>query len=319
MLIEGDPRVLENFFRKKHLLEVGDVDHLKYRTWLQGNPGGMAAIHSAAYAQAFAAHGLVEGTSGMFGVSANMAVLSFLLAGQMDKLVEIFIQKAASKEFISWPRFLKGAGPLVDMDFLSPIFRRELDQEAVRRSRREFWGGLTCATAGRGIMVDMMRSLPDMVDIIHAGMTIPSRFGPVQVGNDWCVDGAGVFTFPAQYVIETFGPTDLLMWANRTDVEWWRFLEDAVVSLPMRRSYSTALCNAFATRHRQALAELRYLRSQTECRYLIVWSGESTGTFECRRPTLRRILDEESRQFGALLAAARACVEHEQKQPLAAE
>lgn len=319
MRIEGDPRVLENFFRKKRLHSAGDDTHHTYRTWLQGNAGGMAAIHSAAYARAFDEHGLVEGTSGMFAVSANMAVLSFMLAGQMDKLAEIFIQKAASKEFISWPRFLTGTGPLVDMNFLSPIFREHLNQDAARRSHLEFWGGLTCATTGRGITVDMMRLLPDMVHGIHAGMTIPSRFGPVQVGHNWCVDGAGVFTFPARYIIETFGPTDLLIWANRTDVEWWRFLDDAIVSLPMRRSYSAALCNAFASRHKQARAELAYLRSQTRCRYLIVWSEQHTGTFECDRPTLRGILTEESRQFAALLAKAKTVVDADLRIPTAAE
>lgn len=165
-----------------------------------------------------------------------------------------------------------------------------------------------------------MKSLkPDAVHGMHAGMTIPTRLEPVLVGDDLCMDGAAAFGFPARHVIETFGPTDLLIWANRTELEWWRQFEDGVTSLSMRRRYSVPLRKAFAARHKQARAELRYLRSQTRCRYLIVWTDTNTGTFECNRVKLSRALVHSRQKFSALLAWAKVAVDTNTLLPLAAE
>ncbi len=106
------------------------------------------------------------------GVSAGTSNLAAFMAGTAGKSLEIFLNYAQRKEFISYPRFLCG-GHLMDLEWLFHVVltELELDLPAVYQHGKPLVVGLTDVTTGEAIYVNT--TLETLVDAMKASMALP--------------------------------------------------------------------------------------------------------------------------------------------------
>ena len=308
MRYEGNLEVLRNLFRKKYLLERGDGASCEIRPALLVTTGVMRGAYGGGHGVALDTFGLAHVFDVAIGVSTGFPVLAYLLANQIRRHGDIYWQEAASKQFISFSRFVSGRGALADTNYLCSVFRgstaREgINERAIQVSRTRLFAGVTCAKSGEGLFLDAKKVKPDLVEAIHATCAMPGfSAGPVTIDGLSYIDGATALTFPARKVIEEFAPTDLLIFANRTQFTTKGAVFDQLLSAALLMNFPHAVQKTHMQRQAQALKELAYLRFQKSCRYLILWPEGALGRFTRDSNALECAARGEQKQFESLLA-----------------
>lgn len=320
MRFEGNPEVLRNLWRKQKLRAAGDVEHLRYRIAGLACPGLQRGVYAGGKARALERLRLAEEFDVLVGVSTGAPAWAFMLAGQLHQHLNVYWNEAATEEFASFKRFLLGRGPIISTDNISAIFRRKLDQSKVLRSRPDFFTGVTCATTGRGYLIDAKCTDPDPLEAVHASIAMPMLCGRVvEIGDRSYVDGSGAMGFPAREIIEQFEPTDLLVFANCPDEREELGILKTLLTGAMLSSFPAPVQRAFLARYRCFADRVRYLRNQHRVRWGIVWTDEEIGSFEFSPRKLERAADRADWFMTRLLTDAKVHVEHERIQSLAAE
>ena len=306
---EGDFEVLENLFRKKYLLERGDISHQYIRTAALACPGVMRGVYAGGGGIALDRFRLTDVLDDGFGISTGGPAVGFFLAGQVQKHIDLYWNEAASERFIHFPRFWQGSRPVADTDYICGVFRDKMDQEAIRRSRTRFFVGATCVNTGGGHFIDAKATKPDIVEAIHASLALPKLCGRVVTinGIDY-VDGSGAMSFPVQKIVETFDPTDLLIFANCPSEDKGSAAGN-LFSAAMLAGFPLPLQKAFARRHKDFAEGVQYARNarvQKLCRIGIVWTDDAVGRFERDQGKLQAAALRAQKHMEDLLYDARA-------------
>src|SRR3989344_9040277 len=94
MRFEGNPEVLRNLFRKKRLLDAGDVDHCMYRPLVLACSGLMRGVYAGGQCRALDRFGLINVFDIAVGISTGAPMLGFFLAGQIQQHLDIYWNEA---------------------------------------------------------------------------------------------------------------------------------------------------------------------------------------------------------------------------------
>lgn len=314
----GDVSVLDNLWLKKRAMENGEPhNHLRIAGFV--GAGVLRGVVGAGMGRPLERLGFTQTFDHCFGSSTGAASLPFFLSGQLEKEIGVYWNEAASKEFIAlafpgiFNRIVSGR-PVQDTEYLCGVFRRKLNQDAVRRSRTELYFGVTCAETGEGHFLDAKTIGPDLVEGIRASISIPGICGgAVRIGGRLYYDGAGAMGLPARKIVEKVQPTDLLIFANRppdiAENPQWNVLMGLLTA-----KCSSGVQRAFCAGQKEFDLGLYYLKTHPEVRSLILWTDESIKLLERDPQKLRDAADRGDRLMERLLQEARQRVESKQLQ-----
>lgn len=317
MRFEGNPEVLRNLWRKKQLIESGDVSQYEYRTLILVLGGVMRGVYAGGQCIALEEAGLTKAFDIAVGISTGAAMLGFFLSGKLRENIDIYWSER--REFIDFSRLWKGGRPIADTNHLFSVFRRRMDQEAIVRSRTTFHVGVTCVETGRGVLLDAKTVAPDVVEALHASCAMPAVCErTVALDGVEYLDGASALSFPARRVVEEYEPTDLLVLANCPSDERGSMFKDLLMQL-LVRDYPEPFQRTFAMRNRRFAQEAAWLRSQRSLRWGIVWSGTKVRRFEDNLERLEDETEEARLYMSHLLGRERCNLDFEGRQSLAAE
>jgi len=314
MRFEGNQEVLRNLFRKKKLLEAGDVEHYNYRTALLGCSGVMRGVYGGGQMSALERFGLTNAFDTVVGISTGAALGAFFVAGQMQSDIDVFWKEGASAEFVSFKRFLLRRGPLADTTALTRAFRRRLDQEKAYCSRTNFFTAVTCAETGAGKLLNA-KLMPDLLEAVHASFAMPGLCGKVvDIDGEPYLDGAGAMSFPSEAVVEQLEPTDLLVLANCTDEHKKDKRTTAFFNNLLLSNFPEPVRKTFNTRHASFPKGVQYLRNQTKVRWGILWTDAEVGYFEFNPQRLMAGAKRAEAYFAPLLQKAKVYVDREHQE-----
>lgn len=301
MQFEGSIGVLERLFKKKALLQAQNVHHQDYRPLLLILSGTNRGAYGSGQISALQDHGLEHVFDTAVGVSTGAPTVGYLLAKQSPLGASIYCEECTSPDFISLRRMR------VNLDYIASVFRegkKELDQEAVRSARTNFFVATTCAHTGKGVLLDAKSVEPDIVHAIRASIAIPGLGGPpVDVSGKLYTDGAGALPLPIRSVIKQFNPTDIVVLANRPEKMGEGPLRDIVFRRATAK-YPKEVQDAFLTMTERFEEELAHLRTVFEGRYAILWCDEDVGTFERKSEKLRAAVSRAQAHLHDLLTQA---------------
>ena len=122
MEFKGNPEVLANLWKKKRFMAANDAAHEAIRPALIVLSGSMRGVYGAAQALALDWAGLRDVFDWGIGISAGAPTVGYLLAGQMETGLSIYLNECSSSAFISMTRALLKGKP-VDLDYIASVFR----------------------------------------------------------------------------------------------------------------------------------------------------------------------------------------------------
>lgn len=295
--------VLQNLFARKELMRRGDPRASAIRPLLFVGGGVLRGVDGAARACALEDHNLEHVFTHVCGTSTGAASSQFLLTGQTREHINIYWKEAASKEFISFGRFIKGE-PIEDTRYLSGVFKNKLNLPLLLHAPPEFHVAVTHATTGEGRFIDAKKSKDFFHEAVRASMSIPFLCGePVSLDGELYYDGVGAFSMPTKELVATFRPTDLLIFANAHREESVRPLRHGLETLCFS-GLSPRVSQAFLTRARRFNGGIAHLRQRNDIRWTVVWS-EDIDLFERREEVLVSAASRARRSFFELLSNAR--------------
>ena len=310
---------LKNLFRRQRLMERGDVGQYDYRAILFASTGVLRGVDGGGRARALERYKLNRMFTHVVGSSTGAAMTLFFLAEQIHKHLNMYWVEAASKDFVDFWRFPNTERPIEDTNFLCKEFRRKLNHGAVIAAPAEFYVGVTCAITGKGLFLNAKKVKPDVVTAIEASISIPGLCGgPVFVDGHPYYDGAGAMGMPTREIIEQFGPTDLLIFANCSNENKTSILGQIVTGLLLMQQ-PLPVQKAFLTRNKRFAEGIRYLREEAQCRWAIVWSDDNIGQYERDPQKLEATANRADEHFSCLLDQAKAEVNQEKALSLAAQ
>lgn len=210
--------VVENIRLKKELLDSGDQEHTRIKTALIFEGGGMRVAYQDGVAIALAELGMGEVFDTVVGISSGAATGAYFLSGQYKLCVPILEQLANSK-FINRFNSVRGK-KILNMEYMDKVFRTDkpLDQEAVRRSRSDFFVGVTERKSGNGVYLDMKDPSRDIVTDICASSSMPWLTEPIELNGAKYSDAMTGCVNPVAFAVEQ-GCTYILVVSNKPDGE----------------------------------------------------------------------------------------------------
>lgn len=296
--------VLASLFRiKSHY--SGNVHAARMRPLLFVGAGVFRGVVGAGLGSALEAYGLIDCFADVVGISTGAACAQFGLSGQIRQHRDIYWTDARRKEFISLSRLLTDK-PVQDTRFLSDVFRRKLNLDALFASLPQFHIGVTHAKTGKGHFLNA-KEVPDMHEAIRASMSIPVFSGePVVIEGEPYIDGAVAFGFPIRELIERYDPTHLLVFANGPDIERYlpgqRFFESMFLS-----KYPSGVREQIESRFERFADDVAYLRRLT-IPWMAYW-GPDFSTRERNPDTLQtECLKAETQMITLLMHAQAAAI-----------
>jgi predicted patatin/cPLA2 family phospholipase len=308
MRFEGDPEVLCNLFQRQCFIKSGSPRQRDINPIVFVSTGVRRGVISAGMGRPLERHGLHRACTHLIGSSTGAASGQFGISGQIAQCIDLYWNEAASKEFISLARVMSGKSPVQNTRYLCDAFRRRLDLAAFHSNPAHFWTCATCAETGEGVLLDAKRKDIHPVDAVMPSMSIPGLCGgPVIFEGRALYDGAGAMGMPTREIIEKFGPTDLLVFANCPDEKkgsWMTSLMEA----GLMRNENEAVQHAFRTRYARFADRVRYLRSEAKCRWAILWTDNSIGQYERDPWRLQDAANRADAFMSDLLAKAKAKV-----------
>lgn len=319
MLFEGDTKVLSQLFRKKQLLETGDLTHTEIRPGILVLGGVIRGAYGGGQVSALELFELFRAFDVAVGISTGAPIAGYASAKQARLGTGIYSDECTRSEFLSYLRFLKfillppwlrDKKPIMDIDFLMKVFRgeisdKELNQEAAIHARTRLYFGVTCAISGQGHFKDAKTTGSDLVEVMGASCVAPGiSNGIVMLDGMPCTDGAVSLTFPVRKFLNEFDVTDLLILANHPGERTGRSLFERTLLTKCFADFPEAVREAFAKRDEQFREELEFLRTQQKVRYGVIWSDKNLGRFARNPQKIRNAAAvAESHLYNLLLEA----------------
>jgi predicted patatin/cPLA2 family phospholipase len=311
---EGDLRVLDSVIQRSRRFEAGASCHEDTRPWLIVSGGALCGTYCAGQLSALLRARLKNGFVGARASSTGSpGVTSFASETVFDARSMYWIE-CTYEQFLSLQRlalWLPGIGlaPAMNIDYLCDVFRgtnergvRLVNHDKLRAWQTDFRIAVT-RLDGSGAFLDM-RTVEDPIEAVKASIAIPgiSR-GYVRVGDEILFDGDATGSLPVAEVLR-HSPTDILVLANRPkprEDEAGRVIPDPMMPSRYLESLPRGVQNAFSTKHLRYVEELNLLRTQTICRYLIIWTDGVVGPFNRNPKKLEAAALRADEHLGGLL------------------
>ena len=202
---------IRDLWRKKRMLESGDIEHQAIKTVLLILGGGMRGAYQAGMTIALNQLGLVEVFDFIVGVSTGALVGAYALAGLEQNTIgaSLYFEEGTTRQFTDLRRF-----KVFDSKYLEQVIRCEkpLDHKAARSARSEFWVGVTNFRTGAGELINAKIASPDLIAAVVASTSFYDQ--PKVVNGGQYVDGDLALPLPISQVIQKFCPTHILVLAN---------------------------------------------------------------------------------------------------------
>jgi len=206
--------VVKNIRLKKKLLDLGDPEHEKIKTAIIFEGGGMRVAYQDGVAIALTELGMEEVFDTVVGISSGATTGAYFLSGQHEQCIPI-LELLATSEFINPLNPVRGK-KILNMEYMDKVFRagKPLNQDAVRRSRSQFFIGMTEARTGKGVYFDMKDPSTDIVTAICASSSVPGLTKPLTINGVEYSDAMTGCVNPVDFALEQ-GCTDILVVSNK--------------------------------------------------------------------------------------------------------
>ena len=210
----ADTPVVKNIRLKKKMLDSGDPKHETIKPAIIFEGGGMRGAYQHGVGIALAELGMGEVFDTVVGLSNGAVTGAYFLSGQHEQCIPI-LELLANSEFIDFFNPVRGE-KILNMRYMEKVFRKfnPLDQEAVRRSRSNFFIGMTELRTGKGVYFDMKDSSRDIVTDICASSSVPGLTKPITINGVKYSDAMTGCVNPVDFALEQ-GCTDILVVSNK--------------------------------------------------------------------------------------------------------
>lgn len=279
MVLRHDSKLIKNLLLKNQLLRNGDRRHEELRTLLLILSGANRGVYGAGATIALHLLGLPDVFDVVVGVSTGAGIGGYYLAGEKQMFLgaSIYYTEFSGASFINYRRPRK----IIDVNLISEVMRRgrtAMDMEAIKRSRSEFFVGVTHAETGNGEWINAKNTSPDVVAAIEASTAMPLGYNqPIMVDQRSYYDGGVALPCPIKEVCEKFQPTDVLVLPNRP----LRFGSQLSRELTARLFAATALRRlpvplraAVISRHKRFNQDIRFVQSCNGVNVGVLWPPE---------------------------------------------
>ncbi|MBI3335795.1 MAG: patatin-like phospholipase family protein [Candidatus Portnoybacteria bacterium] len=292
-------QLVQNLFRKKELLERGDEAHERIRTLLLTLGGANMGAYGAGACSALHLLELGEVFDVVAGMSTGGWICGYYLGGmeQMLRGTSIYYEEFASKAYINYWRFKKVLNPDI-IRSVTQEGRKKLDVAAVKKSRSQFFVGVTDLT-GSGAFIDAKSARPNLLTALEASSATPLGYRfPIRVNEEFYFDGSIGFPCPVKEVVARFGPTDILVLPNsyrgfntRSSLKELLFIHIMLRNLPQ------AIRVALTSRHKRFYEGMRAISKLDGVNVGVLWPPDMGIHRDCRQ-----MLFEFSVGYGILIA-----------------
>jgi predicted patatin/cPLA2 family phospholipase len=164
--------------------------------------GGMRGIYSMGALSALEDRGLSNAFTSVTGSSAGAINAAYLLAGQANAAVNVYVDELSNRNFVNPLRVTR----MVDIDFMVDVALKQrcpLDVAAVRASSTRLNIVLTDAETAQPVVVDGRDERYDIYELFRATAALPGLYGKrISIDGRDYVDGAVVDAIPAEVVRE---------------------------------------------------------------------------------------------------------------------
>ncbi len=205
----GSLDVLRALVRKRLLLLRGDPEHENIRVGILGGDGLLLGVNGAGCLCALQDEGLMQAFEVVVGVSTSIPMLGFSLAHQAKVGADVYCEECATADFLN----VRRRKYPMDIDYLSRVFQKKLDQAAVLRSRPHYLAYLRNLDTGANVLFDMKKQPQFMIDAMRAGIAIP-RWTQGEVIIDGVRYGDARPSLPIKEIIGLYELTHLLVLMN---------------------------------------------------------------------------------------------------------
>lgn len=211
----ADTPVVKNIRLKKEMLDSGNSGDQTITTAIIFDGGGMRVAHQGGVGIALAELGMREAFDVVVGISSGAVAGAYFLSGQHEQCLPI-LEQLANRKFINRLRLNK----TLNMKYMEEVFRKDkpLDQDAVRRSRSDFFVGMTERRTGKGVYFDMKDPSRDIVTAICASSSMPWFTEPIELNGVKYSDAMTGCVDPVAFAVGK-GCTDILVVSNKPDGE----------------------------------------------------------------------------------------------------
>jgi predicted patatin/cPLA2 family phospholipase len=199
---------------KKKLLEANNPKHKEIKTALIVDGGGMKGVYAAGVIAALKKLGFENVFDLVIAVSSGTIAASYFLSGQGNIAPAVFYEGLASKKFIDVYKF--HPAKIVGVDYGNSVFLKEkpLRQTIIRKSRSQFYIGVTNPDTGKAEYLAMKDETIDVVDAMNASSAIPVIHNKmVKIHGQQYLDGMISCGIPIEPVLEN-NYTDILVIEN---------------------------------------------------------------------------------------------------------
>lgn len=176
--------------------------------------GGMRGVYSMGALAALEDAGMRDCFKLVVGSSAGAINAAYLLAGQANQAVDVYVEYLSNKHFVNFLRVNK----IVDIDYLVDTalkVKEPLDVEAVSRSSTLLEIVLTDAKSAQPVIVNNRARDLDLYEVFRATAALPSLYNRrVAVGDATYIDGGVVDGVPVMRAVDA-GASDVLVVLTR--------------------------------------------------------------------------------------------------------
>lgn len=195
------------------LRESAASDSRKPALVVQG--GGMRGVYSMGALAALEDAGLRDAFKLVVGSSAGAINGAYLLAGQANEAVNVYVEYLSNKSFVNLRRINK----IVDIDYLVDValkVKEPLDVDAVKRASALLEVVLTDSETAEPVIVTNRTPDVDFYEVIRATAALPSLYNrKVRVGDHTYIDGGFVDGVPVMRAVDS-GATEVLAVLTRS-------------------------------------------------------------------------------------------------------
>lgn len=284
MEYEGDPKVLTNHFRVRNARARGET--LDLRLVIIVLSGTLRGTYAGGQIMELEEAGLSHVYLAAIGCSTGAPAIGYMLGKQAALGTSVYTVECTTPAFLSISRAVRcgSISGFADLDYLARVFRGEIgskgiDQSLIAQVSTEAWVSVTDVLTGEGRLIDIKRTVPDMIEPMRASFAIPGISRPIRIDGRDCCDGTVAHPLPVCEAHKAFRPTDVLVLANRAKGYREEGLLRSIIERRALKEATPALRSAIATRQQRFDTSLRWLRAQPHFRYGILWSDTEVKGF----------------------------------------
>lgn len=207
-------KLITRLKEKKKLLDSGNPKHKEIKTALIIDGGSMKGVYAAGVVAALKELGFENIFDIVIAVSSGTIAASYFLGGRGNIAPEVFYEGLATKKFIDVYKF--HPAKVVGVDYGNSVFLKEkpLKQEVIRKSRSQFYIGVTDPDTGKAEYLDMKNETIDVVAAMNASSAVPVLHNKmVSIHGKKYLDGMIACGIPVELALQK-GCTDILIIEN---------------------------------------------------------------------------------------------------------